>query len=143
MKYTQRKNERQVAPIMAGQQAVGYTGAMDDIATVRAYCAAKRGATAGYPFGEGTLVFKVGGKMFALIGVSDGRPGINLKCDPDWALALRDIYPAVTPGYHMNKRHWNTVNFDGSIPMAEIEEMIDHSYDLVVNSLSRAQRASI
>lgn len=96
------------------------------------YFLSKPNAVDCYPFDEVTLVFKVKGKMFGLI-----RPGIehiqmNLKCDPEEALALRDQYSAVTPGYHMNKRHWNTIAVDGSIPDTEILAMIDHSYELIV-----------
>jgi predicted DNA-binding protein (MmcQ/YjbR family) len=88
-------------------------------------------------------VFKVGGKMFALV-MLDGEPGfVNLKCDPDLALELRARYAAVQPGYHANKRHWNSVHLDGSIESLELEEMIEHSYTLIVNGLPRARRAQI
>ncbi len=94
----------------------------------------------GYPFGDGVAVFKVGGRMFALVSL-DGDPGtVNLKCDPDIAVNLRARHRAVRPGYHQNKRHWNTVELDGSIPDDELEEMIDHSYELVVSQLPRARR---
>lgn len=94
----------------------------------------------GYPFGDGVAVFKVGGRMFALVSL-DGDPGtLNLKCDPDIAVDLRARHRAVRPGYHQNKRHWNTVELDGSIPDDELEEMIDHSYELVVSQLPRARR---
>jgi predicted DNA-binding protein (MmcQ/YjbR family) len=93
-----------------------------------------------YPFGEGVAVFKVGGRMFALVSL-EGDPGyVNLKCDPALALDLRARYPAVRPGYHQDKRHWNTVDLDGSIDDEELREMIDHSYALVVAGLPRAQR---
>jgi predicted DNA-binding protein (MmcQ/YjbR family) len=96
-----------------------------------------------YPFGDGVAVFKVGGRMFALVPL-DGDPGsVNLKCDPDIAVELRARHPAVRPGYHQNKRHWNTVELDGSIADAEVEEMIEHSYELVVGQLTRAQRARL
>lgn len=96
-----------------------------------------------YPFGDGVAVFKVGGRMFALVSL-DGDPGsVNLKCDPDIAVDLRARHPAVRPGYHQNKRHWNTVELDGSIPDGELEEMIDHSYELVVGQLPRAQRTRL
>jgi predicted DNA-binding protein (MmcQ/YjbR family) len=88
-------------------------------------------------------VFKVGGKMFALV-MLDGEPGfVNLKCDPDLALELRARYAAVQPGYHANKRHWNSVHLDGSIEDVELQEMIEHSYTLIVNALPRADRARI
>lgn len=113
---------------------------------VRQYCLTKKGAIEDYPFDAHTLVIKVGGKLFALLGSAPqaGSAGsVNLKCDPEWALMLRDTYPAVTAGYHMNKRHWNTVILDGSIPDDEVIEMIDHSYDLVVKSLTKRARQEL
>jgi predicted DNA-binding protein (MmcQ/YjbR family) len=109
---------------------------------LRAHCLSKPGAWEGFPFGDDVAVYKVGSKIFALIPVR-GRASISLKCSPTWALLLRDTYPAVTPGYHLNKRHWNTVGLDGSIPDGEIIEMIDHSYDLVFKSLTRKERDEI
>jgi predicted DNA-binding protein (MmcQ/YjbR family) len=97
----------------------------------REYCLTKPGAVEDTPFGEGTLVFKVGGKIFALASLDDVPPRVNLKCDPERALDLRDRYEEVQPGYHMNKKHWNTVVLSGRIPAAEIRQMIDHSYELV------------
>ena len=109
-------------------------------AQVLELCGSLPAAVEDYPFGDGVAVFKVGGRMFALVSL-DGEPGsINLKCDPDIAVALRARHPAVRPGYHQNKRHWNTVELDGSIPDDELREMIDQSYDLVVGQLPRAQR---
>jgi predicted DNA-binding protein (MmcQ/YjbR family) len=102
-------------------------------------CSALPGATESYPFGEGALVFKVGGKMFAIVG--DGS--ISLKCDPAHAVVLREQWPAVTAGYHLNKRHWNTVALDGSVPDPELQAWIEDSYDLVLDSLPRAQREQI
>jgi predicted DNA-binding protein (MmcQ/YjbR family) len=103
-------------------------------------CSSLRGAVEDYPFGDEVAVFKVAGKMFALVSLL-GEPGsVNLKCDPDWALELRDTHDAVRPGYHQNKRHWNTVELDGTIEDAELREMIDHSYELVVSRLPRNQR---
>src|ERR1044071_4889492 len=103
-----------------------------DIEAFREYCLAKPGATEGTPFGPDNIVFKVGGKMFALLAFEEVPPRANLKCDPDLALELRDRYEQIEPGYHMNKKHWNTVVLDGVIHDGEIREMIDHSYDLVV-----------
>jgi predicted DNA-binding protein (MmcQ/YjbR family) len=92
------------------------------------------------PFGDDVAVFKVGGKMFALV-LLGGAPGsVNLKCDPDRALELRAVYAAVQPGYHMNKRHWNTVELDGSVEDDELRGMVEHSYELVVRSLPRRER---
>lgn len=106
-----------------------------------AYCLAKPGATLDFPFDAETPVFRVLGKLFALCGIADRPLRINLKCDPDWALALRDMYPqAVLPGYHMNKRHWNTVICDGTLPDAEIWALVDYSYDIVLRSIPRRQR---
>lgn len=110
---------------------------------LRAYCCAKPGVVESFPFDDETLVFKVLGKMFALTNIKSADLAVNLKCDPDWAMILRDHYTAVTAGYHMNKRHWNTVSIDGSIPNDEIWEMIDHSYRLVANGLKKAEREKL
>lgn len=101
-----------------------------NVEIIREYCLNKYNTTEGFPFGENTLVFKVKGKIFALANL-DGELSINLKCDPALAIDLREKYSSVTPGYHMNKKHWNTVLLDGSIPDKEIFSMIDHSYNLV------------
>jgi predicted DNA-binding protein (MmcQ/YjbR family) len=101
-----------------------------NIETLRDYCIRKPNAAEGFPFGEDTLVFKVNGKIFALANL-DGELSVNLKCDPAFAIELREKYVAVSPGYHMNKKHWNTVMLDGSIPDLEVYSLIDHSYDLV------------
>jgi len=101
-----------------------------NIEALREYCISKKGATESFPFGEDTLVFKAGGKIFALVNL-DGDLSINLKCDPALAIELRERYSSVIPGYHMNKKHWNTILADGSVPDKKIFEWIDHSYDLV------------
>src|SRR5256885_13757307 len=111
-----------------------------DAVECREYCLAKPTATEGTTFGETVLVFKVAGKMFALMSLDEVPATANLKCDPDLALELRDRYEKVQPGYHMNKKHWNTVEIESGIPDAELRKMIDHSYDLVVQSLPRANR---
>jgi predicted DNA-binding protein (MmcQ/YjbR family) len=106
-------------------------------------CASLPGAVEDYPFGEGVAVFKVGDRMFALIGL-DGEPGtVSLKCDPAVALELRSRHASVRPGYHLNKRHWNSVDFGDAIDAAEFEWMIEHSYDLVFSGLTAAKRAEI
>jgi len=105
-----------------------------DIEEIRAYCLTKNGVEEGFPFGDTTLVLKVGGKIFVLINL-DSDPSMNLKCEPGRAIELREVYPAIIPGYHMNKKHWNTVVLDGSLSKRLIMEMIDHSYDLVYQSL--------
>jgi predicted DNA-binding protein (MmcQ/YjbR family) len=102
-------------------------------------CAGFPGAVEDYPFGDDVAVFKVAGKMFALVAL-DGEPEVSLKCDPDWALELRARHDAVRAGYHLNKRHWNTVTLDGSVDDAELRAMLDHSYELVVGRLPREQR---
>ena len=101
-----------------------------NIETIRDYCISKKDATESFPFGEDTLVFKAGGKIFALVNL-DGDLSINLKCDPAFALELRERHASVTPGYHMNKKHWNTVILDGTVPDKEIFSWIDHSYELI------------
>lgn len=93
-----------------------------------------------YPFGDSVAVFKVGDRMFALVRL-DGNPGsVNLKCDPELARELRARYPSVRPGYHQNKRHWNTVELDGSVDDTELRSMIDHSYQLVMAGMPQAVR---
>ena len=114
-----------------------------DVGTARDYLLGKPEAIEDYPFGPDVAVMKVRGKMFATLSQSEGEGRMNLKCDPDQALALRDIFPAVIPGYHMNKRHWNTVILDGSLPDGEIERMIDNSYQLVVKGLIKADREAL
>lgn len=113
-----------------------------DLAEFREYCLSKPSATEDTPFGSDVLVFKVGAKMFALAALNDLPTTVNLKCDPDLALDLRDRYEQVRPGYHMNKKHWNTVQIASGIPDAELRKMIDHSYGLVVESLPKAIRAN-
>ena len=114
-----------------------------DYAETRQYLLEKPDARESFPFGPECAVFKIKGKMFATLVEEDGVGRTNLKCDPDEALMLRDIFPAILPGYHMNKRHWNTVILDGSVPKVEISRMIDRSYGLVVKGLKKAQRQSL
>lgn len=101
-----------------------------DIVSIREYCISKKGVTESFPFGDDTLVFKKRGKIFALANL-EGDLTLNLKCDPDFALELREKYSSVIPGYHMNKKHWNTVLIDGSVPDIELCSWIDHSYEIV------------
>src|SRR6201984_2238090 len=108
-----------------------------DLEAFRAYCLKKAHATEDTPFGEDVLVFKVGGKMFALMSLDEVPPTVNLKCDPDLSIDLRDRYEQVTPGYHMNKKHWNTVEIESGIPDIELRRMIDHSYELVIEKLPK------
>lgn len=111
-----------------------------DIEQFRAYCLSKKGVEETFPFNEDTLVYKVMGKMFALTGLESETFKVNLKCDPDRSVLLREEYPDIQPGYHMNKYHWNTVIFEGDLEATFLLELIDHSYDLVVLKLSKKDR---
>jgi len=113
-----------------------------DIEEYRRWCIQKTGVTEEFPFDNKTLVFKVFGKMFSLLDVEEFE-SINLKCDPEIAIQLREEYPGVKPGYHMSKKHWNTVSCDGSIPDKLILKWTDDSYELVFNSLPLKIRKSI
>jgi len=113
-----------------------------NIEEFREYCLKKNSVTESFPFDETTLVFKVAGKMFALTDTHDDF-SINLKCDPEKAIELRERYPAVIPGYHMNKKHWNTINVEGSIPDELLYQWIDDSYFLIVEKLSKSLREEV
>ncbi|PTS94493.1 MmcQ-like protein [Pedobacter sp. HMWF019] len=113
-----------------------------NIEELRDYCLQKPGSTEDFPFGDQTLVFKIGGKIFLLIGLEEGNR-FNAKCDPERAVELREQYDTIIPGYHMNKKHWNTIYMDGRLKRSLLHELIDHSYDLVLNSLPKAQRELI
>lgn len=109
-----------------------------------AYCLKKKGATKDYPFGSDPLVIKIAGKMFALIFENKGDYSyINLKCDPAIAANLREQHTNVRPGYHMNKKHWNTITMDGSLPESDVFAMIDHSYDMVFKNLPKSSREAV
>ncbi len=110
-----------------------------NIETYRNYCLSKKGTTEGFPFDKNTLVFKVGNKMFALTNI-DTFESINLKCDPEYAIELREQFKGIKPGYHMNKKHWNTVMIHSDITDRLIFELIDLSYNLVFKSLTKKQR---
>lgn len=110
------------------------------------YCLSKKGVTEHFPFDQDTLVFKVGGKIFALSSVREweqGNPSVNLKCDPEKAEELRANYDAIEPGYHMSKVHWNTVRFNSDVPDKMMRQLIDDSYDLVVKSLTKKAQAEL
>ncbi len=107
-----------------------------NIEQLREYCLAKKSVTEEFPFDETTLVFKVMGKMFALTDLEEDF-SINLKCDPEKAIELREKYPTVLPGYHMNKKHWNTIIIDGSVPDNLLYSWIDDSYQLIVEKLPK------
>ena len=104
-------------------------------------CLKLKGAEETSPFGPDVLVYKVAGKMFALAGIRKDVPEMNLKCAPERALELRDCHEGITPGYHMSKKHWNTVAINGSVPGDLVREMIEESYALVVAGLTKKQRA--
>jgi predicted DNA-binding protein (MmcQ/YjbR family) len=110
---------------------------------LRALCMGFAGAEETYPFGPNTTVFKVRGKIFAIAALDADPPSISLKCEPALAQQLRSEHPAVTPGYHLNKRHWNTVRIDGSLPGRLVRDMVEDSYDLVVEQLPRRVREQL
>ncbi|MDR1225851.1 MAG: MmcQ/YjbR family DNA-binding protein [Prevotellaceae bacterium] len=112
-----------------------------DVEQLREYCLSKKGVTESFPFDDTALVFKVCGKIFAMIALDDGW--MNLKCDPEKAIELREQYPAVMPGYHMNKKQWNTVVLDDSVLSKTICEWVDDSYDLVVQKLTKKLREAL
>ena len=110
---------------------------------IRHYLLSKPEAYEDFPFRLQVAVMKIQSKMFATLSEDGGLVKMNLKCDPHEALILRDIFPAIKPGYHMNKRHWNTVVLDGSLPRGEIERMVDNSYALVIRRLCKAKRHAL
>jgi len=110
-----------------------------NIEEFREYCLSKKSVTESFPFDETTLVFKVANKMFALTDTEDDF-GLNLKCDPEKAIELRALYPNIIPGYHMNKKHWISIQIDGSIPDNKLYQWIDDSYDLIVGSLPKKKK---
>lgn len=114
-----------------------------NIESLRAYCLSKPAVEETLPFGPDTLVFKVAGKVFLLTGLDSDPLSFNVKCDPDLAIELRERYDAVQPGYHMNKKHWNTITVDGSVSGKVLKEWIDHSYELVVDSLPAKVKAEL
>ena len=109
-----------------------------DIEYFREYCLSKKGTTESFPFGGDTLVFKVMGKMFALVGLDNDAHTVNLKCNPEYAIELREEFSDdIFPGYHMSKLHWNTVSYSSSLKDEFVKELVDHSYDLVVSGLTK------
>ena len=113
-----------------------------NIEEIREYCIVKPGVTEGFPFNDTALVFKVMGKMFAVLDLSEEARGITLKCDPELAIELREQHPEVTPAWHFNKEHWNTVKFNQA-GNDDLMEWINHSYDLVRNSLTKKEQEHI
>lgn len=114
-----------------------------NIEQLRNYCISKKGVEECFPFDEETLVFKVMGKAFLLTGIESKPVQFNVKCEPENAIQLREKYDCVKPGYHMNKKHWNTVICDNSVPSKLLKEWIDHSYSEVVKGLSKKQRQEL
>jgi predicted DNA-binding protein (MmcQ/YjbR family) len=111
-----------------------------NIEQFREYCLSKAATSEDFPFGPDTLVLRVAGKIFAITGLDNERFAVNLKCDPDRATELREAHPEIQPGWHMNKKHWNTVDFEGALDPPLLRELIDHSYRLVVQSLKKSER---
>ena len=110
------------------------------------YCLSKKGVTEHFPFDEETLVFKVGGKMFALSSLNEwekGNPSVNLKCNPEYAEELRAEYDDIKPGWHMSKIHWNTIEINREVPDSLVKELIDHSYDLVFKILTKKMQLEV
>jgi predicted DNA-binding protein (MmcQ/YjbR family) len=116
---------------------------LDNIEKFRQFCLSKKGVVEDMPFGDDVLVFKVAGKIFALTNLNSEEFKVNLKCDPMRSEELRDKYPAINPGYHMNKNHWNTLTLNGSIPDTLFRELINHSYELIFQSLPKKIRESL
>ena len=114
-----------------------------DIEIVRAYCLSLPSVTEDFPFDETTLAFRIGNKIFALMSLDAEPLSINLKCSPDRAIELRETYSSIIPGFHMNKKHWNTVYIDGSLDEKLVQNLIQHSYELVLNSLPKILRQTI
>ena len=113
-----------------------------DILEVHEYCLSLPFATEDMPFGDDVVTLRVGGKIFAMLNLVD-TTRVSLKCDPDYALELREQYPEVQPGFHMNKKHWNTVDFEGALDERMLRQLIDHSYDQVVKSLKKSERLAL
>ncbi|MGH1336565.1 MAG: MmcQ/YjbR family DNA-binding protein [Aureispira sp.] len=114
-----------------------------NIELLREYCLSKVGTTEAMPFGPEVLVFKVANKVFALTNIEAEDFTVNLKCAPDYAVELRELHPEVRPGWHMNKKHWNTVDFEGSLKRSFLLELVDHSYDMVVKGLTKKAKAAL
>ena len=113
-----------------------------DISAIRDYCLSKNGVTEGFPFGDSALVFKVSGKMFLLLSMDTQPANFTVKTDPEWSADLREEHPQITGAYHMNKTHWNSVVCEG-LKKDLLLKLIDHSYDLIVKSLPKAQREEL
>lgn len=123
---------------------ISFCGIVVNLESIREYCLNKPAKiTEEFPFDDEVLVFKVYGKIFLLTNINERPLSVNLKCDPEQAVEWRERYEAVQPGYHMNKKHWNTVTLDGSVPRRELFEMIDHSFEQVVKGLKQSDRKKL
>jgi predicted DNA-binding protein (MmcQ/YjbR family) len=114
-----------------------------DVEQFRAYCLEKKGSSENFPFDEVTLCLRVVGKIFAITGLDNEHFKVALKCEPDYAVELREKHPEVQPGWHLNKKHWNTVDFEGGLTDAELRHLIDHSYEQVVKTLKKSEREAL
>src|SRR5215210_5785252 len=114
-----------------------------DAAELRRWCLAQTGAVEDFPFGPEHSVFKVGGKIFAISGLEREALEVSVKCEPELAADLRRSYPAIRPGYHLNKRHWNTITLDGRLPDQLVRDLVEDSYDLIVSALPKRVRAGL
>ena len=115
-----------------------------DIESFRDYCLDKKGVTESLPFDENTLVFKVLSKVFAITNLVKKPFSVNLKCDPERSIELRELYSnEITPGYHMNKKHWNTVVFESELPLSLLNDLTDHSYKLVISKMTKKEKATL
>ena len=114
-----------------------------NIEEFRTYCLSKKHVSESFPFDQQTLVFKVGDKMFSLTSLEKHPTSVNLKCDPERAIELRDSHSEITAGYHMSKKHWNTIVIESSLPHQLLKELIDHSYELVVSGMTKKQRTEL
>lgn len=114
-----------------------------NIEEIREYCIQKKGVTEAFPFDEVTLVFKVMGKIFLFMPLDETNPTISAKCEPERAIQLREEYPAIRGGYHLNKKHWNSIDLDGTVNKDLIIELIDHSYQLIISSLTKKLKGEL
>ena len=114
-----------------------------NIESFRTYCLSKKGASESFPFDNNTLVFKVLSKVFSITNINKKPFSVNLKCNPEKAIELRELYSEITPGYHMNKKHWNTIIFESNLPDPLLKQMIDDSYWLVIKKMTKKEKAQL
>ena len=137
-RFNRKKTNKKLLPLRITEKILCM-----NIEDIRTYCLSKPPVTESFPFDNETLVFKVGSKMFALLSLESVPLRINLKCNPEKAEKLREEFSQISPGYHMNKKHWNTIVIDGMLSPDFIKEQIDHSYTLVINSLTKKERLEL